>query len=79
MKFAAKGMYTGTGAGSTCLKACIEHAREKQAKSIVLVSNRRCTHAKKKKKKFGFAEIPVDKEKFPYDRGDISFEMKLFD
>ena len=21
----------------------------------------------------------VDKEKFPYDRGDISFEMKLFD
>ena len=25
------------------------------------------------------AEIPVDKEKFPYDRGDISFEMKLFD
>ena len=21
----------------------------------------------------------VNKEKFPYDRGDISFEMKLFD
>ncbi|MBR1745029.1 MAG: GNAT family N-acetyltransferase [Fibrobacter sp.] len=78
MKFAAKGMYTGTGAGSACLKACIEYAREKQAKSIVLVSNRRCTHAIHLYEKFGFAEIPVDKEKFPYDRGDISFEMKLF-
>ena len=24
-------------------------------------------------------DLPVDKGKFPYDRGDISFEMKLFD
>ena len=79
MKFAAKGMYTGTGAGSACLKACIEYARKKQAKNIVLVSNRRCTHAIHLYEKFGFAEIPVDKEKFPYDRGDIAFEMKLFE
>lgn len=29
MKFAAKGLYTGTTAGSACLKACIDYAREK--------------------------------------------------
>lgn len=27
MKFAARGMYTGTGAGSACLKACIDYAK----------------------------------------------------
>ena len=32
MKFAAKGMYTGTGAGSACLKACIDYAREQGIK-----------------------------------------------
>lgn len=26
-KFCAKGMYTGTGAGSACLKACIDYAK----------------------------------------------------
>lgn len=28
MKFAARGMYTGTGAGSACLKACIDYAKK---------------------------------------------------
>lgn len=63
---------------SSMFKVEPEDEREKQAKSIVLVSNRKCTHAIHLYEKFGFAEIPVDKEKFPYDRGDISFEMKFF-
>lgn len=76
-KFCAKGMYTGTGAGSACLKACIDYAREKQAPKIVIVSNRKCEHALRLYRKFGFHEVPVDKEKFPFDRADIAFEQEL--
>lgn len=36
-KFCAKGMNTGTGAGSACLKACIDYAKEKQVEKIVFI------------------------------------------
>ncbi len=77
MKFAAKGMYTGTGAGSACLKACIDYAREQGIKRIIIVSNRKCVQAVHLYRKFGFIEIPVDKEKFPFERADIAFELFL--
>ena len=76
MKFAARGMYTGTGAGSTCLKACIDYAREKHLPKVLIVSNRRCTHAVGLYRKFGFREIPVDKARFPFERADIAFEQE---
>ena len=77
MKFAAKGMYTGTGAGSACLKACIDYAREQGVERIIIVSNRKCVQAVHLYRKFGFIEIPVDKEKFPFKRADIAFELFL--
>lgn len=77
MKFAARGMYTGTGAGSSCLNACIEYARAKGIDKIIIVSNRKCVRAVHLYKKFGFTEIPVDKEKFPFERADIAFELFL--
>ncbi len=77
MKFAAKGMYTGTGAGSACLKACIEYAKAKQIEKIIIVSNRKCVHALHLYRKNGFIEMPVDKKKFPFDRADIAFELVL--
>lgn len=77
MKFAARGMYTGTGAGSACLKACIDYAKSLNLPKIIIVSNRKCTHAVHLYRKFGFSEIPVDKKKFPFERADIAFEMKL--
>lgn len=77
MKFAARGMYTGTGAGSACLKACIDYARKMHLPKIIIVSNRMCTHAVNLYRKFGFEEIPVDKERFPFERADIAFEMVL--
>ncbi|MGL5438056.1 MAG: GNAT family N-acetyltransferase [Lachnospiraceae bacterium] len=79
MKFAARGMYTGTGAGSSCLKACIDYAKEKHLKKIIIVSNRKCEHAVHLYRKFGFIEIPVDKEKFPFERADIAFELYVID
>lgn len=77
MKFAAKGMYTGTGAGSACLKACIDYAKAKKLEKIIIVSNRKCEQAVHLYRKFGFVEIPVDKEKFPFERADIAFEQYL--
>lgn len=77
MKFAAKGMYTGTGAGSACLKACIDYAEEKDIERIIIVSNRKCVQAVHLYRKFGFIEMPVDKKKFPFERADIAFEMFL--
>lgn len=75
MKFAARGMYTGTGAGTACLKACIDYAKSKGVPKIIIVSNRKCTHAIHLYRKFGFQEIPVDKKKFPFERADIAFEQ----
>lgn len=77
MKFAARGMYTGTGAGSACLQACIDYAKELNLKRIIIVSNRKCVQAIHLYRKFGFVEMPVDKEKFPFERADIAFEMFL--
>lgn len=76
-KFCAKGMYTGTGAGSACLRACIEYAQERGVEKLVIVSNRRCVHAVNLYRRHGFVEVPVDREKFPFDRADISFERTL--
>lgn len=77
MKFAAKGMYTGTGAGSACLKACMDYAKERQIKKIIIVSNRKCVQAVHLYRKFGFTEIPVDKKRFPFARADIAFEQMI--
>lgn len=76
-KFCARAMGTRTGAGSACLTACIEYAREKGVEKIVIVSNHKCEQAVRLYRKFGFVETPVDKEKFPFDRADVAFEMIL--
>lgn len=76
-KFAARGMGTRTGAGSACLQAGIDFVRKKGAPKIIIVSNRKCESAVRLYRKFGFREVPVDKEKFPFERADIAFEMEL--
>lgn len=76
-KFCARGLYTGTGAGSACLKACLDYAKEKNVEKIVIVSNTKCATAIRLYRKNGFVEVPVDKEKFPFDRANIAFELEL--
>ncbi|MHC5250375.1 GNAT family N-acetyltransferase [Enterococcus sp. LJL90] len=77
MKFAAKEAYSGSGAGSACLEACIDYARQKKIQKLLIVTNTNCIQAIHLYKKFGFSEIPVDKEKFPFDRANIAFEKKF--
>ncbi len=74
MKFAARNSYSGKGAGTACLKACVNYARKKGVEKIIIVSNTRCVQAVHLYKKLGFNVIPVDKNKFPFDRADIAFE-----
>ena len=76
-KFCARGMYTGTGAGSACLKACIDYAKKKHVEKIVIVTNRKCEQAIHLYNKFGFVEVPVDKEKFPFERANVAFEQSF--
>ena len=77
MKFAAKALYTGPGAGSACLRACIDYARERGVDRVIIVTNTNCVQAIHLYRKFGFVEMPVDKEKFPFDRANIAFERRF--
>lgn len=76
-KFCAKKKYAGKGAGTACLQACIDYAKDKNVGKIVIVSNRKCVQAVKLYRHKGFEEVPVDKEKFPFERADIAFEQIL--
>lgn len=76
-KFCAKGMYTGKGAGTACLKACIDYAKQQQGEKIIILSNLKCVHALKLYRKFGFHETPVDSYSNAYHRVDIVLEMNL--
>ena len=55
-----------------------EQGMEK-VKRILIVSNRKCTHAVHLYRKFGFEEMTVNKEQFPFERADIAFQMKMED
>ena len=77
MKFAASDKYKGSGAGKACLKAFIEYVRARKVPKIIIVSNKRCVQAVHLYRKYGFVEVPVDKEKFPFERADIAFEMEI--
>ncbi|HFI0506424.1 TPA: GNAT family N-acetyltransferase [Streptococcus suis] len=74
-KFAAKKEFAGQGAGKACLQACMDFIKEKHIQKVIIVSNRKCVSAIHLYRKFGFIEIPVDKNKFPYERADIAFEQ----
>lgn len=74
-KFASTGVVKG--AGTACFSACIDCAKAKGIDKLLIVSNRKCLAGIHIYRKFGFVEIPVDKEKFPFERGDIAFEKVL--
>ena len=74
-KFASTGKVKG--AGTLCFQACIDYARRKGIDKLLIVSNTKCEAGIHIYRKFGFNEIPVDKEKFPFERANIAFEKFL--
>ena len=76
-KFCAKGMHTGKGAGTACLKACIDYVKQQNGKRIIILSNRKNESALRLYRKYGFEEIPTDSVQNDFSRVDMSFEMNL--
>ena len=74
-KFASTGKVKG--AGSLCLQACIDSAKQKGIKKLLIVSNKKCAAAVHLYRKFNFTEVPVNKKIFPFERADIAFEKYL--
>lgn len=73
-KLAAVGQYTGTGAGSAVFKACMDYAIKHGAKKLALISCRALEPAIHIYEKFGFEEIPLDKEFWGAEKADIAME-----
>lgn len=73
-KLASAGQYTGTGAGSAVFEACINYAAENGAKKILLVTGSILKPALHIYQKYGFKEIPLNKEEWPYERAELVFE-----
>ena len=76
-KLAAKNQYTGTGAGSSVLKAAMKYATDHNAKKLVLISCRSLKPAIHLYKKFGFKEVPYRKEYWKSDKADIEMEYTI--
>lgn len=73
-KLAATGQYTGTGAGSAVFHSCMEYAIAKGAKKLSLISCRSLKPAIHIYKKFGFKEVPLNKEYWGAEKADIEME-----
>lgn len=73
-KLAAVGQYTGTGAGSAVFQACMDYAISHGAKKLSLISCRALKPAIHIYKKFGFREVPLNKEFWGAEKADIEME-----
>lgn len=74
-KMAVDKNYQGGGYSKLLMSACINFAIEKKARKIVLFSNRKLAAALSLYKKFGFKEVPIEKNE--YARADIQMELSL--
>ena len=76
-KLAARGQYTGTGAGSAVLRAAMDYAVNHGAKKLVLISCRGLKPAIHLYEKFGFHEVPYRKEYWKSEKADIEMEYEV--
>lgn len=73
-KLAAVGQYTGTGAGSAVLKACMDYSIGHGAKKLCLITISGLKPAIHLYKKFGFEEVPYRKEVWHSEKADVEME-----
>lgn len=76
-KLAARGQYTGTGAGSAVLLAAMHYAEEHGAEKEVLISCRSLKPAIHLYKKFGFREVAYRKSFWKSEKADIEMERMV--
>ncbi|WP_046758038.1 GNAT family N-acetyltransferase [Kordia jejudonensis] len=66
----------GQKIGQQLLQYCLDFAKSENMEKLLLYSNRKLENAIYIYKKYGFVEIPIEKNN-PYARGDIKMELKL--
>ena len=74
-KMAVTPEYRGFGIANRLIESCIEFAKEREFKSIILESNRKQIAAIRLYRKYGFVEVALD-ENSEYARADIRMELK---
>ena len=67
--------YRGNGISKTLLEACIDFAKQKNAKEIFLISNSSLLVARELYNKYGFCEVSLNSKK--YERGDVKMVLSL--
>lgn len=75
-KMAVKPDQRGKKIGQKLMKHTLAFAKEKNWKQLIIYSNRKLENAIHLYKKYGFVEIPMEKNG-PYSRGDIKMVLKL--
>ena len=68
----------GQGIGDLLMEACIDLARERRSRSIILESNTKQEVAINLYRKFGFEEIPLDPDSH-FVRANIRMELAIWD
>ena len=66
----------GIGVGQKMMEYCIRFAKSKGWSKLLLYSNTKLQNSIHIYKKFGFIEVPLEKDN-PYGRGNIKMELKL--
>ncbi|MEP6261745.1 MAG: GNAT family N-acetyltransferase [Gillisia sp.] len=75
-KMAVTPQYQGQQLGQKLMEHTIQYARDQGWKKLIIYSNRKLENAIYIYKKYGFEEIPIEKNN-PYSRGDIKMKLDL--
>ncbi len=75
-KMAVSPSYRGLNIGQQLMQYCINYSKENGINSIILYSSRKLENAIYIYRKFGFIEIPVEKN-CPYKRCNIKMQLAL--
>ena len=75
-KMAVPPKHRGKQIGQKLMQYCIDFANEQQLESLILYSNTKLENAIYIYRKYGFKEIPLEKDSI-YERGNIKMELKI--
>jgi len=75
-KMAVSPKHRGYKTGQNLMQKCIDFAKKNNFNKLILYSNTKLENAIYIYKKYGFIEIPVEKN-CPYERSDIKMELKI--
>ena len=75
-KMAVDSNYRGHKIGQQLMQYCLDFAKERKIDTLILYSNRILENAIYIYRKFGFIEIPLEKDN-PYERANIKMKLKL--